>query len=1020
MGVKMVIKKGFQQWVPWKRWTIISVLSGVSVCCFYWIVGGGGVQSFEFVFRGEGLSFSFVQTEEVKLNIKSDFLIAVHAGIGALIIALYVAVVQLSSNEGFLDHRAALFFKTKLHSLTIVEVLFLPLSLFFINTGGEIKWPLVFLLFFIAFDVVSQVVIIANQSSSSAYKDKIYSAFLEYKMSGSFAKSLGKRRQSNKFYRDVSELESIKGIKVFHTQPFTSGYLPITVDVEGVVVGIDKVLFGEMLDLILNLATEDDVTDAIGIAAESGHEEVEIFFPVFYEMELKEGRPVLFLPEELGGFDKKEFVNLLRGCLEIEKGVKEGGEVEEYNRELVNIEVFILEAIKNKHLKLLQSGIDIYFQTAKRELEYFQKEGALLATKDQAVQEYNSFLRDTLSRARSRISDEVRSIFDVAMETGWIPAVKEVGYLPIRLLGLGLDFRDFYTLKSYSYFPAFMYAEAVRDGVAKELKVFLVDRSWRYLKELVDYTLLPKFRYEGGGVEEEDIVFYRDFFIEVVKTFQFLMKRSFKEYELESFRVFLSKVSSLLREEVSEYSLSVVKEELSSEVGEDKKRQLKNRVEKMEALISIKKAIEDMLFGFTAWVLQKSKIDIEARPYLLELEKNLPTKVVRLSEILTDLLDGGGKDWGWDSWDIIPDTGMGQLIPTFDNLRELFCFKLLKIFHKDVVEEGYVEKMAQLGVTWRHLAAKEGLIKIIEKMSIDGDLWEELGVEGLDGSKVAVEEVLERVLIERKRIDVEYVKSAAISDDKIEEFKKDFLKTMESVLSVNDVFENIGIYNGKLEKPKRLPRRFGINEVLNKDSFIEENVVHRVGLSSYYARSVVVGKNTRIIQKLIGNSACIKPEELNEKVKGISGEKVFITDQAGIYRFFRKQPSFVFSGKNKEHVFRGTFKLGREKIKVFEVDFISEQGVVLLLDTAKINEFSQCNPVKTGTEELLGDSSFKLEAFSDSKRLRNSFLNKPPEWLREKGDRQVQEDFLLGSVTLRILQSYRFKLSKKAGYYFYS
>ncbi len=139
------------------------------------------------------------------------------------------------------------------------------------------------------------------------------------------------------------------------------------------------------------------------------------------------------------------------------------------------------------------------------------------------------------------LKDDIQEIFERGIASKDINIVKHVAYLPISLLEQAIDNRDHLIFQLFIHFPVVLYEGACEFSKVEKRKADIIfDRSWRHLKELFVYHLKPKLNQKDYS--EQD---FKDYYIEIIKAFQGLLKLSFDKRDIGNFKKFLSEVSSL-------------------------------------------------------------------------------------------------------------------------------------------------------------------------------------------------------------------------------------------------------------------------------------------------------------------------------------------------------------------------------------------------------------------------------------------------------------------------------------------
>jgi hypothetical protein len=109
-------------------------------------------------------------------------------------------------------------------------------------------------------------------------------------------------------------------------------------------------------------------------------------------------------------------------------------------------------------------------------------------TSEQAQQERNN-VSGGWSEAQWLVTD-VRELLIVTAESDNTDVIGKIAYLPFAIAKRALLAGDHYLFQQFLNFPSFIYS--LGQGKGGQGKSFMVERSWRYLKELMDLYVQPR------------------------------------------------------------------------------------------------------------------------------------------------------------------------------------------------------------------------------------------------------------------------------------------------------------------------------------------------------------------------------------------------------------------------------------------------------------------------------------------------------------------------------------------------
>jgi hypothetical protein len=110
------------------------------------------------------------------------------------------------------------------------------------------------------------------------------------------------------------------------------------------------------------------------------------------------------------------------------------------------------------------------------------------------------------------------------------------------------------------------------------------------------------------------------------------------------------------------------------------------------------------------------------------------------------------------------------------------------------------------------------------------------------------------------------------------------------------------------------------------------------------------------------------------------------------------------------------------KIPVYRLDYAYPISIIYILRSDKMGHFIQYPPLNSGEDHDLGNDVFyfNIRDLAKDRAARDELLEKQPEWLKEKGERARQDDYLKTKVRIEIYERYSLVLPTDfEGYSFY-
>jgi hypothetical protein len=266
-------------------------------------------------------------------------------------------------------------------------------------------------------------------------------------------------------------------------------------------------------------------------------------------------------------------------------------------------------------------------------------------------------------------------------------------------------------------------------------------------------------------------------------------------------------------------------------------------------------------------------------------------------------------------------------------------------------------------------------------------------------------------------------KSGNISQKKVEEFKKEVLKSFYDGANLREIF--IKYFNAYEDKTKEKildkKERFGINIVDDKASFFDEWHVHYVGWGKNYGHDLASGENSHLLEEIAKDCQEISKEDFEATLSKFKNPKdiVIFATNILLWQFFQNFKEFKPKWYRDVELlevkgFGGWYDFNGQLIPVFETHHRNIEKQVLILNKNKIGKLIQLSPLNEGEDESLIKEIFymNIQAFSENNDLMEQFIKKPPEWLKKIGDEQKQREHLQECVLIHIFERFEYNKPK--------
>ena len=215
----------------------------------------------------------------------------------------------------------------------------------------------------------------------------------------------------------------------------------------------------------------------------------------------------------------------------------------EVRYEISGLKDQFITAILNRHLGEIEELYSIYLELAKGFLERITECSGGYSFEDARKEFYSPFGG---WEEVGWLSSDIQDIFEKAMQSCDREVIRKVAYLPMAIAVRAIENYDHYLFQEFINFAVLMYIRAKEiNRNDRALKDYLVDRSWRWLKEISFFYIESQLR--KNSLDERKLKKLKDFGIYLFVVFQKLLKKAFENRDLDSFKKFIWGVQELFR-----------------------------------------------------------------------------------------------------------------------------------------------------------------------------------------------------------------------------------------------------------------------------------------------------------------------------------------------------------------------------------------------------------------------------------------------------------------------------------------
>lgn len=943
---KLITRKKTPYWIPSKRNTVY-------LCLFYLLLG--------FIFHIQ----DFIKVNFISQNLtiyNNSSAIAIVAGIGAVIVGLSFFVAQSFFDKDEPDRGRVLLYTSNFY-LLLTGIIFSLIILLF-GTVNYLIYLMIFSIGILSFYHLSRTIRVSI-SIKELENSKLH--LLTNVLNKYFIHEI----QRKMGYYIISEYEK----KLKEKYPNIMLNFLFSNDSQ------DFILFqlkekGTLNDINLKQLAQliSELHKRIPRSAESKIEKL-IFIPILPYQQVSDQTTYLAIRKEVfHSANKQQIEKRINGIFKIENYDYD----EEASLELSRLKQRSLTLVKQERLEELKFALETYNGLIQELLDIFDKINFKL-TSEQARQQRYSMPGDRLNSI-DIISEDIYDVFIEGIKSKNHKIVKQCAYLPKSITRLSIEKKDNLIYQNFIRYPLYLYEEHCKQIKRKDYgsSQFVLDYSWRYLNDIIDFNIKFPFENRKIGIDE-----FFDYLFYAIKVYQDLIKISFDNRDYKNFILYITK--------------------LNEKIG----KLLYLDYETQQKVVSL---LNEALFGLGSWI---SNIflnsETDCLKYVQALLDSLVVGIEELSEIFLIVSSyNRSQEWGWDDWEMESQKeGRGYKSQLNDNLEAYYIIASLKALSK--IPAGTIQSI--------HLPIKRDFALSINSITEHLEIIKNnIRISSLIqlGKLDLFLMLLQRVKNQFEEYKCNVILSTNLSESKVSEFSKDVIQSINSKERLKSIFSsNLEVIN--------YINHYGIRITVDKENFLPDNDDlnnNMSGLVEFFSEPFVDNENSHIISLLRNNSLTMNINQLEKELDTIVDlSSIRIITNLASYELYDMQnsvPSYIpeghpdFDKVSRQFSFAiGITKYGKSNIPIYEMYHPKREPEILLFDLARIK-------FKQFVDQNGQDLSVEVLEIKPDSELESQLLNKSPEWLETAGDISEKKLVLQKKVIVQVQQNYMLEVEEGA------
>ncbi len=718
----------------------------------------------------------------------------------------------------------------------------------------------------------------------------------------------------------------------------------------------------------------------IGQEKEKSLEEKTLNITFNYSYSIKKGDSLVYIESDLSGLtpqDNEEIEKLTKNLNElifVESSVTN----ERKTSEIASIKDDYIRAIETKALYTIERLNNLYLEIIEafwKFLDDYNFDYDFKSSKN----EVNAFPFDSTWSDIRQISKDIKEIIDIGMESKSDAVIAKT-----------LDLNSGILYKTLNKKEPLLFNNIIFNFLLIYRKMLELEFNESKLQDILKHEIVvPLYEtstyYIGGSVKREvdpdKFETYQSFVFEIIRLYQFLLKEARDRGRSNDFKLLIGKVDELFKDFFDEHDKYRLKdlEQMRGSENDVMVIELKN---KRTFYKFVQRNKDTMLFGFGSWLLKHDN-PREIKDYIQSVLSYLPDNLFDLSSIYSKCLEDKFKrSWDWSTWNIpvsYKPTGFHE-VSMDREFSTLFIIKSLQILSRSANEQTISPSRALVyriegdlaelidKATKGEIAAVEAILNQGEKQS--SDLLKEL-------LKEAKEKQLEKE--NNKVIGYE------VPQRDIDTFYKKIVEEVNSKHhTATQFFNYFGKYTSNLQE-KGEEKKYGYNQIVDKEAFIKNWHVHYIDLEDNFAEGVVRFENEFSIKSILDKTIKVSYKKLKEFLIN-NPDSILISTTPHLWSYAEKHKELILptgSIKDEDIVSRFKYLSNNEQLPIFVLQsFEPQKDYLIAVHKDMLPKMIQLDPRNTPEDNLIDKFYMQLRFMSHNEQALSEILKQNPGWLK--------------------------------------
>ncbi len=543
------------------------------------------------------------------------------------------------------------------------------------------------------------------------------------------------------------------------------------------------------------------------------------------------------------------------------------------HEELILNRDMILRAVQNQEAETVEDLLNHYYDLIEAFLQKTESLG-IHFTQESASKEMNLFSDWKLV---STIIEQYRSLITSFIVLNDFELVMLFLRFPINLMNLAMLYKDHLIYQQFASLYALIYFRCadIQNPAQRERTI---DYFVQLLVEHRRFTLNP--RLEKIIINEKLLSEYRDYYIDLLVTWNRLLKIALDANSLSRFGNFANEIKELVHgfySDINEMDITLLDIKQDYVGDEGTKSILSKEIEinklVLENKIALERLKQRMFLGFGGWIIHLLESGMITRDDYFNIVPSVHQFFMDFSQFYQDYSDDswGEKEdqlFNWDSWEMSERESRFDE-PSFSPLSYKSWIEIYFIIRSLELLPDQHDLMPSVHPSYR---SKDIFVSIEKKVKelFNNNLWLEVmrksGIERIEDRIKFFIEILQNASENQQQLEEDGIIKASLDDERITSFKLLVIKNWKETATIRQLVNKYGRYRELVDNDViRINKPFEIRRLLPKEAFIKQNRVTYFGLGELYGRRLAEFEDRFLgSQFCIGESILTKLENIND------------------------------------------------------------------------------------------------------------------------------------------------------------